>query len=62
MSQGLHGTSMKFAMESRSQRGFRAAPAGILSPAAVKATAGMPNNDHSVHGSVLVEQAPAKPV
>jgi hypothetical protein len=62
VSQNLHSTAMKFAMESRSQRGFKATQAGVLSSAAVNATAGMPNNDHSVHyGKKAEERSPAGP-
>mmetsp|Transcript_5328 Transcript_5328/g.9214 ORF Transcript_5328/g.9214 Transcript_5328/m.9214 type:complete len:551 (-) Transcript_5328:681-2333(-) len=51
VAQGLHGGSMRFAMESRSQRGVKSTPAGQLSAAAINATTGMSNNEHSVHGA-----------
>jgi hypothetical protein len=51
VAQGLHNGSMKFAMESRSNRG-RKLGAGNLSEAAVTATTGMSNNNHATVAKV----------
>lgn len=52
VAQGLHGGSMKFAMESRSQRGsFRSPGIGTMSGKALSATLGMANNTEPVAAS-----------
>ena len=63
VAQGLHGPSMKFAMESRSQRGYRAG-SGKMSAAALSATHGMPNSagsDSEVSPKKLDEESAVKP-